>query len=188
MTFNRSDHKPMFKSSATWLHPLTGDTRGAEILLDFTAECTITQEEEAYDPIDDSGQSVPGTSVVKAVKLEMKFLGSDAKIRQMFTGTGDQTVKGKYFGITTQLADYISDAGTTTTGYYSFYKCRIVQAGTFALGTNNHGFMLTAICYANKTCAAYTATLPTGDCFKPTAVSASIAADEYYVTEDGAIA
>lgn len=188
MSFNRSTHKPQFKSSATWLFPLTGTTRGAEILLDYTAEFTITQEEEPYDPIDDSGQTVPGTSVVKAVKVEAKFLGSDEKIRQLFTGTGDQSVKGKYFAMTTQLADYIDDSGTTKTGYYDFFQMRIVRAGTFALGTNNHGFMLTGICYPNKTCAAYTATLPTGPCFKPTAVSASIAADEYYVTADGAIA
>ena len=74
------------------------------------------------------------------------------------------------------------------TGYYDFFMCRIVQAGTWAMGTNNHGFTFTAICYPNKTCASYTATLPTGPCFKPTAVSAVIAADEYYVTADAAIA
>ena len=187
MTFNRSDHKPMYKSSATWLHPLTGDTRGTEILLDFTSEFSITQEEEAYDPVDDSGQSVPGTSVVRAVRLSMKFLGSDENIRQLFdNGSGDQQIKGKYFGITTQLADYIDNTGTSTTGYYTFYKARIVNAGTWNLGSNDHGFMLEAICYANKTCADYTATLPTGTCFKPTAVSAAIGADQYYATADGA--
>jgi len=188
MSFNYSDHKPMFKSSATWLHPLTGETRGAELLIDATAECTIEQEEEAYDPIDDSGQSVPGSGVVKAVRISFKFLGSDEKIRQIFGESGDQSVKGKYFGITTQLATYIDDSGTSKVGYYTFYKARIVRNGPFNLGSNDHGYMLQAICYANKTCAAYTATLPTGDCFLSTAVSASIAANEYYATADGAIA
>lgn len=186
--FNRSDHKPSYKGAPTWLHPLTGETRGLEVLLENTRDFTITQEEEAYDPVNDAGRAVPGSGVVKAVKIEAKFLSSDEKVRQLFTGTGDQSVKGKYYGITTLLADYIDNAGTTKTGYYTFYKARIVQAGTFAVGTNEHGYMFTAICYANETCAAYTATLPTGACFKPTAVSASIAAGEYYATADGAIA
>lgn len=188
ISFNNYDHKPRYKGTKTWLHPMTGETRGAGILLDATAEFTITQEEEAYDPVNDAGRASPGSGVVKAVKIEAKFLNSDEKIRQMFTGTGDQSVKGKFFALTTLLANYIDNSGVTKAGYLVTYKGRISQAGTFPLGTNDHGYMFTMICYANETCANVTVTLPSDACFTPTAVSDTIAPGEYYKTADGAIA
>lgn len=181
-------HQPQFRASAAWLHELgTSDARGAEVLIDYTSECTVIQEVETYEPSDDSGQKVNHMETPSKVRVEMKFLGSDEKIRSMFFGTGDNAVRKKYFGLTLQLADYVDDDGTVKTGYYTFYKGKISVAGNWTFGANGHGFMLVFHALPNKTCAAYTATLPTGTCFKPTAASAGIGTDEFYYTADGAI-
>jgi hypothetical protein len=164
------------------------DARGAEILLDYTSEFQWDQEVTGYDPEDDSGQVVNHRETIKSGKITFKFLATDEKIRQFFMGTGDQSLKGRYFGITTQLADFSAAINTaaTTTGYVTWYKCYISQAFSVKLGSNDSGFVVTAYCLPNKTCASYTATLPTGTCFKPAAASAAIAANEFYYTADGA--
>ena len=189
MAFNRFlENQQQYKSSATWFHVLgVADARGAEILLDYTSDFEWSQEVESYDPQDDSGQVVNHREVVKSAKITFKFLSVDEKVRQLFTGTGDQSLKGKYFGITTQLGRYSHAINTAadSTGYVAWYKCYISQAVAIKSGSNDAGIVVTCYALPNKTCASYTATLPTGTCFTSSAVSAAIAADEFYVTADG---
>lgn len=182
ISFNRTRAFATFKKRPIFLGALdTNHAVTAWTLLDYMADTKITQEVTEKEFTDDSGAVIGRDEVVKSVKIEASWLCTDEKIRQLFAGTGTQSVAGTKFALCMLDAQYDGKQG-----YWVFYEIKIHRAFEMNLGGEDRGLKFMATAFPNTTCASATVTLPSGvTCWNmSTVTSAAIPADEWFYTAD----
>jgi len=193
-TYNRKTQEntsKYVKSARVYIAERSGTAFGPFVRWEATKATSITQEEEEFSEIDDSGQRVVFDTTVTGVMVEGSLLTRDQKVREQFAGPGgsaDQSFRDKYFAVVIVGAAVDNGSGTTVNEVWAFPKVRFSQAFQYEIGGEGK-FNYKFVALKNDTGAAISFPLPSGMTGAngwdlTTTGTVSVAADEFFYTAD----
>lgn len=193
-TYNRKTQEntsKYVKSARVYLAERSGTAYGAFSRWESTKSTKITQEEEEFSEIDDSGQRVVFDTTVTGVMGEGQLLTRGQDVRLQFVGPGasaDQSFRDKYFCAVIVGAALDNGSGTTVSEVWVFPKVRFSQAFDYELGGEGK-FNYKFVALKNDTGADLTVPLPSGMTGAngwdlTTTGSVTVKTDEFFYTAD----
>lgn len=193
-TYNRKTQEntsKWVKNARIYIAERSGTAFGPYIRWEATKSTTITQEEEEFGEIDDSGQRVVFDTTITGVMVEGQILTRGADVRNQYVGSGgsaDQSFKDKHFAVVIVGAALDNGSGTTVNEVWAFPKVRFSQAFQYEIGGEGK-FNYKFVALKNDTGAAVSQPLPSGMTGAngwdlTTTGTVSVAADEFFYTAD----